>query len=66
MNPMDLLRYEFGTLKAFAELFEIHPNAVTLWGRNGIPIKYLKQIENHTEGRLTKEMLRPDLFKKDE
>lgn len=65
MNPMDLLRFEFGTLKELAEIFEVKPNAVTLWGRNGIPVRYLKQIELHTEGRLTKEMLRPDLFIKE-
>ena len=65
MNPMDYIRYEFGSIKDFATLFQIRPNTVALWTRNGIPIKYIKDIEKHTEGRLTKEMLRPDLFKKD-
>jgi hypothetical protein len=28
-------------------------------------VKYIKDIEQLSDGRLTKEMLRPDLFKKD-
>ena len=62
---MDLLKYEFGSLKDLADTLEIKANTVYLWGQSNIPFKYLKQIEQITEGRLTKEMLRPDLFKKD-
>jgi len=65
MKPMDLLKYEFGSLKDLADALEIKANTVYLWGQSNIPFKYLKQIEQITEGRLTKEMLRPDLFKKD-
>ena len=65
MNPMDLLKIEFGSLKDLAEKLDLKPNTVYLWGQSNIPFKYLKQIEQITEGRLTKEMLRPDLFKKD-
>ena len=65
MNPMDLLKYEFGSLKDLADKLEIKPNTVYLWGQTKIPVGYLKQISELTEGRLTKEILRPDLFKKD-
>lgn len=65
MNPMDLLKIEFGSLKDLAEKLDIKPNTVYLWGQTNIPYKYLKKIEQISEGNLTKEMLRPDLFKKD-
>jgi len=65
MNPMDLLRIEFGQLKDLAEKLDLKPNTVYLWGHTNIPFKYLRQIEELSELRLTREMLRPDLFKKD-
>jgi len=65
MNPLDLLRVEFRTLKDLAEKLDIRANTAYLWNRSGIPPKYLRQIEELSQGRLTKEMLRPDLFKKD-
>ena len=65
MNPMDLLRIEFGQLKDLAEKLDLKPNTVYLWGQTNIPFKYLRQIEELSELRLTREMLRPDLFKKD-
>ena len=65
MNPMDLLRVEFRTLGELADKLKIRANTLYLWNRNQIPVKYIKDIELLSEGRLTKEMLRPDLFKKD-
>jgi hypothetical protein len=65
MNPMDLLKIEFGSLKTLAEALEIKPNTVYLWGQTKIPFKYLKEIEKLSDLRLTREQLRPDLFKKD-
>lgn len=65
MNPMDLLKIEFGSLKDLAEKLEIKPNTVYLWGQTNIPLKYLSRIEKLSELRLTREQLRPDLFKKD-
>ena len=65
MNPMDLLKIEFGSLKDLAEKLDLKPNTIYLWGQSQIPFKYLKQIEQLSELRLTREMLRPDLFKKD-
>jgi hypothetical protein len=63
MNPMDLLKIEFGTLKRLAESLNLKPNTVYLWGQTQIPLKYLTQIERLSNNKLTREMLRPDLFK---
>ena len=65
MKPTDLLKIEFGSLKNLAEKLELRPNTVVLWGQTKIPFKYLRAIEQLSELRLTREMLRPDLFKKD-
>ena len=65
MKPTDYLKYEFESLKNLAELLGLTPNAVVLWGQTKIPLKYVKKIEQLSDGRLTKENLRPDLFKKD-
>jgi hypothetical protein len=65
MKPTDFLKYEFGSLKNLAEKLELTPNAVVLWGQTHIPLKYVKLIEELSSNRLTKEQLRPDLFKKD-
>ena len=65
MNPMDLLKIEFGSLKDLADKLNLRPNTVYLWGQTNVPFKYLKQIEELSEHKLTREMLRPDLFKKD-
>jgi uncharacterized protein YjcR len=64
MKPMDLLRIEFGSLKDLAEKLRIKPNTVYLWGQSQIPMKYLKEIEALSDNKLTREVLRPDLFKK--
>lgn len=58
-----LLRVEFGSLYRLAQILGLTTNAVYQWqnGRN-IPIKYLKLLETLSEGRLTRQMLRPDLF----
>jgi hypothetical protein len=65
MNPMDLLKIEFGSLKDLADKLNLRPNTIYLWGQTHVPFKYLKQIEELSEHKLTREMLRPDLFKKD-
>jgi hypothetical protein len=65
MKPTDLLKIEFGSLKNLAEKLELRPNTVVLWGQTKIPFKYLRAIEELSELRLTREQLRPDLFKKD-
>jgi len=65
MNPSDLLKIEFGSLINLAEKLGIQPQTIYLWNSSKIPFKYLRQIEELSELRLTREMLRPDLFKKD-
>jgi len=65
MNPMDLLKIEFGSLRNLAELLALRPNTVVLWGQTHIPFKYIKEIEKLSDYRVTREMLRPDVFKKD-
>ena len=65
MNPMDLLKIEFRTLEALADKLGIPANTVYQWGKTNIPFRWIKDIEQLSECRLTREMLRPDLFKKD-
>jgi hypothetical protein len=65
MTPMDMLRIEFRTLEALASKLEIPANTVYQWNKTNIPFKWIKDIEELSEYRLTREMLRPDLFKKD-
>lgn len=65
MKPINLLKIEFGSLKDLAKKLGLKPNTVYLWGVSKIPFKYLKSIEALSGGNLTREMLRPDLYKKD-
>jgi DNA-binding transcriptional regulator YdaS (Cro superfamily) len=66
MHEFEILKAEFGTLGRLAELLEIGPSAVYNWvDRGHIPVKHMAKIRELSEGRVTKEMLRPDLFKKD-
>ena len=65
MNPMDLLRIEFRTLETLASKLGIPANTVYQWNKTVIPFKWIKDIEVLSDYRLTREMLRPDLFKKD-
>ena len=66
MNEFDLLKAEFGTLQKLAKLMGVRETAVYNWRARGqIPIKNLKKLRELSQGRLTNEMLRPDLFKKD-
>jgi DNA-binding transcriptional regulator YdaS (Cro superfamily) len=65
MNQFDMLTVEFGTLYNLAQRLGLEPQAVYNWKSRGqIPIKQLKKIKDLSEGRLTTEMLRPDLFAK--
>ena len=58
-----LLQVEFGTLGELSKLLGVRNTAVYNWlSREQIPIRHLKKISVLSEGRITKEMLRPDLF----
>jgi DNA-binding transcriptional regulator YdaS (Cro superfamily) len=63
MNPFDALKIEFGTLTQLASLLRMKETALYQWVKRGqIPIKHVKKIELLSQGRLTAEVLRPDLF----
>jgi DNA-binding transcriptional regulator YdaS (Cro superfamily) len=65
MSPFDALKIEFGTLTQLASLLRMKETALYQWVKRGqIPIKHVKRIEQLSQGRLTAEMLRPDLFGK--
>ena len=66
MKPFDALKLEFGVLANLAKPLGVRENAIYQWSKRGIiPIKHIRTLIDLSEGRLTKEMLRPDLFKKD-
>ena len=53
----------FGILGELSKLLGVRNTAVYNWlSREQIPIRHLKKISVLSEGRITKEMLRPDLF----
>jgi DNA-binding transcriptional regulator YdaS (Cro superfamily) len=63
MGIFDLIRLEFGSLKGFARALGVTSTSVYRWQKEGFPLGKLKKIEEITEGKLTRKMLRPDLFK---
>jgi DNA-binding transcriptional regulator YdaS (Cro superfamily) len=60
----ELLTVEFGTLKALAKKMGVTYNCVYMWKARGkqIPLKNLAKIEQLSEGRITRQMMRPDKF----
>jgi len=58
------LKLEFGSLYRLAMLLGIRETAIYQWKARckGIPIKHLRKIVELSEGRSTREMLRPDIF----
>ena len=58
------LKLEFGSLYRLAMLLGIRETAIYQWKARckGIPIKHLRKIVELSQGRLTREMLRPDIF----
>lgn len=58
------LKLEFGSLYRLAMLLGIRETAIYQWKARckGIPIKHLRKIVELSDGRLTREMLRPDIF----
>jgi DNA-binding transcriptional regulator YdaS (Cro superfamily) len=60
------LKAEYGGAVEAATLLGVQPATFYRWERNkGIPIKYLKKLEEATQGRFNRYMARPDLFVKD-
>jgi DNA-binding transcriptional regulator YdaS (Cro superfamily) len=59
------LKTEFGSLYRLAQLLGLRETAVYQWkARTNVPIKHIRKIEELSEGRITREMLRPDIFNK--
>ena len=59
------LKTEFGSLYRLAQLLGLRETAVYQWkARTNVPIKHIRKIEDLSEGRITREMLRPDIFNK--
>ena len=56
------LKTEFGTLYKLAMLLGIRETAIYQWKPRKIPIKHIRKIEELSEGRVTREMLRPDIY----
>ena len=60
------LKTEFCSLYKLSTLLCIRETAIYQWkSRTNIPIKHIRKIEELSDGRITREMLRPDLFSKD-
>ena len=62
MDIFNELKAEFGSLYKLAMLLEVRETAVYQWKKRGIPIKHIKKIEELSQKRVTRQMLRPDLF----
>ena len=58
-----ILQAEFGTLDELSKMLGVRNTADYNWmARGQRPLKHLRKLNNLSQGRLTKEMLRPDLF----
>ncbi len=60
----DQLVMEFGSLKKLSEKMGVSYNCVYMWkARNKqIPLKNIPIIEQLSDGRITRQMMRPDKF----
>ncbi len=60
------LKAEYGGAVEAATLLGVQPATFYRWERaKGIPVKYLKKLEDATQGKFNRYMARPDLFAKD-
>lgn len=63
MKPFEALAYEFGSLASIASKLGVRESAIYAWkARNRVPLKHIRTLVDLSEGRLTKEILRPDIF----
>lgn len=59
----EMLKAEFGSLYRLCQILGLTTNAVYQWRRNNtVPLKYLKKLEELSEGRITRKQMRPDIF----
>lgn len=61
-TPLEEAIAIYGTQKAFADILDCDPMAVYRWKENGVPANRCVQIERVTNGKVTRQDLRPDLF----
>lgn len=61
-NNFNKLLVEFKTVKGIAYALSVSESIVYHWKNKGIPVKYLKEIAQLTDGRLQPYDLRPDLL----
>jgi DNA-binding transcriptional regulator YdaS (Cro superfamily) len=61
-NNFNKLLIEFKTVKGIAYALSVSESIVYQWKNKGIPVKYLKDIAQLTDGRLQPYDLRPDLL----
>jgi DNA-binding transcriptional regulator YdaS (Cro superfamily) len=61
-NNFNKLLIEFKTVKGIAYALSVSESIVYQWKNKGIPVKYLKEIAQLTDGRLQPYDLRPDLL----
>jgi DNA-binding transcriptional regulator YdaS (Cro superfamily) len=62
VNNFNKLLIEFKTVKGIAYALSVSESIVYQWKNKGIPVKYLKEIAQLTDGRLQPYDLRPDLL----
>jgi DNA-binding transcriptional regulator YdaS (Cro superfamily) len=63
MKNFNHLLIYFGSTKRIAYALNVNPSTVYLWKRTDkVPIRYLKKIEDLTEGKVNTFNLRPDLL----
>ena len=62
MTLREILAREWETQAAAARAIGMSQQAIPRWSREGIPPKHAVAIERVTQGRITREELRPDIF----
>ncbi len=64
MDTFTALKMEFGSLASIASKLGLRESAIYQWAaRKQVPLKHVNKLIELSENRLTKEILRPDIFK---
>jgi DNA-binding transcriptional regulator YdaS (Cro superfamily) len=62
MNLLEKIQLEYGNRTEFSKVIGYTTTSVYRWIKEGFPVGKLKIIEERTGGKITKELMRPDLF----
>lgn len=62
MEPLERAIEKAGGLTRFAKKLEISPQVIVNWRKRGVPPERCAEIETATEGEITRQHLRPDIF----